>query len=57
MEHTHGDVQKVLEIRLWSYGRKSKMESTIFKVIPTKKIFDDTKGYEIPEKVVEEDQE
>lgn len=55
MEHKHRDVQKGLEIRVWNYGRKSKLESTILQVMPTMKIVENTKGNGIPEKVMEED--
>lgn len=37
-KHTHGDVQEGLGTGVCSYGRKSKLESTILQVIPTKKI-------------------
>lgn len=47
--------RKAWRFRVRSLGRKSELGSTILQVIPTKKIVEDTKGNEIPEKVMEED--
>lgn len=49
IEHTHGEVQEELEIRVWSYGGKSQLGSTVLRVILTKRIVEDTKGNEILE--------